>query len=134
MSKKKYMNIFSAIIICFCMLFLTACGSANVDYNLEKMGYAFTKQTVDKMLNTSTASSYLGKTFKIRAKHLDYGIHYIKGPDDDNICCDWQMEVRLADESLSFPKKQIITVVGTFKVDRKAGQAPNYYLNITEFV
>ena len=123
--------------ICFMLIistFISACGGEiAIDYDLASQGNTFTQLTVAEM--QSKPSGYLGKTIKIRGKHLSSGesYHYISGYDDTN-CCNWSIEIRLKDDTMTFPDtNKNIVVIGDYK-SKKVNSKTTYFLEVEKFV
>ena len=125
-------------IVCMCMLVLLSglfvgCGDLKIDYDLVSQGNTFTQLTVANM--QQTPSKYIGKTIKIRGMHYSSGssYHYLSGYDDTN-CCNWEVEIRLKDDSMTFPdtNKNII-VIGNYR-SKKVNSRTTYFLEVEEFV
>lgn len=127
----KFLSIFSLIVV---TMFFSACsGDIQVDYDLASKGATFTQITVAEM--QSKPSGYLGKTIKIRGKHYSSGAdyHYITGYDAEN-CCNWSMEIRLKNDTMSFPDTdKNIVVIGDYK-SKKINSKTTYFLEVEEFV
>ena len=125
-------SIFALALICVMMCLLTACGSAKVQYDLtlqDTLAYS-----VGAKLNTGEyQSKYRDKVFKLKGTLKSSGddYHYIVTNDG---CCNFTMEVRLADSSLSWPEKmnKKYTVVATYTW-YKSGGTSGFYFNIQEF-
>ena len=131
--KKSVLKFFSILSLVVVSLICSACGgSVSIDYDLVSRGNTFTQITVADM--QSSPSDYIGKTIKIRGKHNSSGdtYHYISGYDDTN-CCSWSMEIRLKDDTMTFPdtNKNII-VIGNYK-SKKVNSRTSYFLEVVEF-
>ncbi len=132
----KKRNLFSLVLICIMMCFLTACGSSGgsvrVKYDLtlqDNLAYS-----VGAKLNTGTyQSEYRDKSFKLKGTLKSSGedYHYIVANDG---CCDFTMEVRLANSGLSWPDKmnKKYTIIAKYTWD-KSGGTSGFYFNILEF-
>ena len=132
--KKNIVKFCSVCIMLIVSMFIVACGGdIVVDYDLASRGATFTQVTVAEM--QSKPSGYLGKTIKIRGKHYSSGdtYHYISGYDETN-CCNWSMEIRLKDDTMTFPDtNKNIVVIGDYK-SKKINSKTTYFLEVIEFV
>ena len=129
----KKLKIFVTAIIMFVSIFcLTACGAANVDYDLSSSGNTLTYSTVINM--KKTPKNYLNKTFKIRGKVRSNGqsYHYLYGTDPE-ACCNWDLEIKTESDDVKYPTStKNVIAVGTYKAVRVNGRT-SYYLEVTDF-
>ena len=132
--KKQIAKFLSVCFMLIITIFISACGGdIAIDYDLASKGNTFTQLTVSEM--QSKPSAYIGKTIKIRGKHYSSGdsYHYISGYDEAN-CCSWSMEIRLKDETMTFPEtNKNIVVIGDYK-SKKVNAKTTYYLEVEKFV
>lgn len=132
----KKRNVFALIALCFMSFFLTACGGGNlqVDYDLTKLDGV--TMTVGEALNTETyQSKYKNKVFRVRGKHFTSGEDYHYLVVQDGVCCDFDIEIRLADDSLSYPatNKNVVVVATYTYVPKTATTSSTFYLSVAEF-
>lgn len=130
-------SIFALALICVMMCLLTACGSARVQIDLTQNNSV--TQAFNTFINNANSggsgysSDYRDKTFKVKGKIKSSGddYHYIVTNDG---CCNFTMEVRLADNSLSWPEKlnKTYTIVAKYTW-YKSGGTSGFYFNIQEF-
>lgn len=129
--KLKYL--FVCLLLCLSYIF-TACGSSdNIDYDLSITGFQFRYEMVTNM--KSNPQEYKNKTIKLRGDLKNNGSTYYYLTESDNVCCSWKLEVKLKDDSISYPigNNEDIIVVGNYLTYKMNG-VEKYYLQINEFV
>lgn len=131
--KKK--GIFGTIVLVFMMFILTACGgSLHVDYDLTKLDGV--TMSVGEALNTgSYQSKYRNKVFRVRGKHFTSGDDYHYLVVQDGVCCDFDIEIRLADDSISYPatNKNVVVIATYTYVPQTSTSSSTFYLAVAEF-
>lgn len=132
----KFRNYCGIFILAIMAIFITACGgSLQVDYDLTQLDGVTT--AVGQELNTQTyQSKYKNKVFKVRGKHYSSGDDYHYLVVNDGVCCDFSIEIRLSDDSLSYPDTdKNVTVVATYTyVPKTNTNSSTFYLAVSEFV
>ena len=126
---KYYVSIFVLIVI---SCFFSACGTANIDYDLSASGNTLTYSTVTNM--KKNPKNYINKTFKIRGKIRSNGskYHYIFGTDPEN-CCNWDLEIRAESNDFEYPSSsKNVIAVGVYKSSKINGKT-SYYLQVSDF-
>ncbi|MBE5738153.1 MAG: hypothetical protein E7354_00245 [Clostridiales bacterium] len=131
----KIRKVVGLIVLVFMMMFSAACSSSlQVDYDLTKLDGV--TMTVGEALNTETyQSKYKNKVFKVRGKHFTSGEDYHYLTVKDGVCCDFDIEIRLADDSISYPdtNKNVIVIATYTYVPQTSTSSSTFYLSVAEF-
>ena len=131
----KIRKVVGLIVLVFMMMFSAACSSSlQVDYDLTKLDGV--TMTVGEALNTETyQSKYKNKVFKVRGKHFTSGEDYHYLTVNDGVCCDFDIEIRLADDSISYPdtNKNVIVIATYTYVPQTSKSGSTFYLSVSEF-
>lgn len=133
----KRKNIIALFILCIMSLCAFGCGSGNldVDYDLTvQSGVTYAVGT--ELSENPYQSKYNNKVFRVRGKHRSSGDDYHYIVVKDNVCCDFEMEIRLADDSMTFPatNKNVIVVATYTRVPKTTnGGSTTFYLSVAKF-
>jgi len=127
----KYFKRFFCFILCLVSIcLLTACGSANVDYDLAADGDQATYVTVTNM--KKSPNNYKNKTYRIRGKITKNStLATLKGMDSTG-CCPWDLKLKEGNDNIVFTTSQKnVIVIGEYKSYKVGGQT-SWYLVVNE--